>query len=297
MKFGICLFNWEPFSYTPKLYAELASEAEGLGYDALFVTDHFMRPHATGDLSGKQHSTIEAWTLLAHLASKTSIIKLGTCVSPVPLRRPQVLAKMAATVDVLSEGRVILGAGAGWDQAEFEAYGEWHTDGERVRMTREGLQLIRKLWTEDCVNFEGEFYKAKNAVLEPKPVQKNGPPIWTGAIKDRMLQLTAELADGWIPGRAVGATLDYYREAAPRLNGYIKRLGGGRRISFGVMGYFLGPGASASLPAIGAMARASELIQTYKDYGCQYLAAVFFPLPKFKEMMKTFAKEIVPSFT
>jgi probable F420-dependent oxidoreductase len=289
------LFNWEPFSYDPKIYGELTVEAEALGFDSVLITDHFMRPHAPKDVKIEQHATIEAWSLLANLAAKTKTIKLGTCVTPIPLRRPQILAKTVATVDVLSNGRVILGAGAGWDRGEFEAYSEWHDNAERVEMTREGLQLMKKLWTEDVVNFRGRFYKAVNAILQPKPVQKPGPPIWFGAIHDKMLKMTAELGDGWIPGRAVGASVEYYKDAAPKLRNFLNQMGR-RRIEFGVMGYFLGPEASPALPAIGPMDHAAELIESYRKLGCEYLSAVFLPLPRFKEMMKTFAKDIVPSF-
>ncbi len=295
MKFGVLAFNWEPFSYTPKLYSELALEAEKLGFDSFFVTDHFMRPHAE-DVATRQHSTLEAWTLLAHLAAKTNTIRLGSCVTPMPLRRPQILAKMVATVDVISEGRVILGAGAGWDRREFEVYaGEYRGDRERVEMTRESIRLIKRLWTDEEVTFEGKYYKAENAVLEPKPVQKGGPPIWMGAIHPKMLRLTAEVADGWIPGRAVGASLEYYEKAAPTLKGYAKTAG--RELTYAVMGYFVAEGAPTALPAIGPMSMASELVQKYRDFGCEYLVAVFFPIQNYIPMMKKFAEEVVPSFS
>lgn len=294
MKFGVLAFNWEPFSYTPKLYDELAAEAERLGFDSFFVTDHFMRPHAE-KIDIKQHSTLEAWTLLAHLAAKTETIRLGSCVTPMPLRSPQILAKMVATVDSLSGGRVILGAGAGWDKPEFEVYGGGYPGNrERVGMTSEAIQLVKRLWTEDQVNFEGKYYKVENAILEPKPVQKGGPPVWTGAIHERMLKMTAELADGWIPGRAVGASLEYYKEAAPRLMGYAHTAG--KKLSYGVMGYFVAEGAPTSLPAIGPMAQASELVEKYREYGCEYLVAVFFPVKDYIPMMTKFAREVVPSF-
>ena len=297
MKFGICVYNWEPFSYTPKIYEELAQDSESLGYDSFFVTDHFLRPHAPKDLKLKQNATIEAWTLLGYLAAKTKTIKLGTCVTPMPLRKPEILAKMVASVDILSEGRVILGVGAGWDRPEFEAYGQWHSDGERVEMTREGIELVKKLWTEDTVTYEGKFFKAKNVVLEPKPVQKGGPPIWLGAIHDKMLKLTADLADGWFPGRAVGATVEHYQQSIPKIKEEAKRIGRKEPLLFSLMGYFVEPTASLALPAIGTMDKASEMIQKYKDLGCEYVAVMFFPVTKFKEMMKSFAKDIVPSFS
>lgn len=294
MKFGVLAFNWEPFSYSPKLYEQLAVEAERLGFDSFFITDHFMRPHAQ-NVSIKQHSTLEAWTLLAHLAAKTKTIRLGSCVTPMPLRRPQILAKMVATVDILSEGRVILGAGAGWDEAEFQVYGGGYPRaGERVAMTREAIQLVKRLWKEDTVDFEGKYYKLKDGILEPKPVQPGGPPVWTGAIHEKMLKMTAEVADGWIPGRAVGASLEYYKEAAPRLTEYARAAG--KILSYGVMGYFVAEGAPTALPAIGPMAKASELVEEYRSYGCEYLVAVFFPVKNYIPMMTKFAREVVPTF-
>jgi len=295
LKFGVLAFNWEPYSYTPKAYDEIVTEAEKLGFDSFFVTDHFMRPHGE-NVAVKQHATIEAWTLLAHLAAKTHSIKLGTCVTAMPLRNPPILAKMVATVDVLSGGRVILGAGAGWQKSEFEVYsGSYPGNGQRVEMTREAIQLVKRLWTEEVVNHKGRYYSVENGILEPKPVQKGGPPLWVGAIHDRMLKMTAEIGDGWIPGRAVGASLDYYREAAPKLKGLAQAAG--RKLSYGVMGYFVAPGAPTTLPAIGPMAEASELVERYRSYGCEYLVAVFFPIKDYVPMMTKFAREIVPSFS
>lgn len=295
MKFGICAYNWEPFSYTPKIFEELAVESESLGYDSFFVTDHYLRPHAPKDLKIKQNATIEAWTLLSHLAAKTKTIRLGTCVTPMPLRNPAVLAKVIATVDILSEGRTILGVGAGWDRPEFEAYGEWHGGGERVQMTKEGIELVRKLWTEDVVNYEGDFFKAKNVVLEPKPVQKGGPPIWLGAIHDKMLKLTGNLADAWFPGRAVGATVEHYASSVPKIKEEAE-LAGRKTPLFSLMGYFVEPNASLALPAIGTIDKASEMIEKYRRLGCEYVAVMFFPVSKFKEMMRSFAKDVAPSF-
>jgi probable F420-dependent oxidoreductase len=297
LKFGICTYNWEPFSYTPKIYEELATESEALGYDSFFVTDHFLRPHAPKEIKISQNATIEAWTLLSYLAGKTKTIKLGTAVTPMPLRKPEILAKMVASVDILSEGRVILGVGAGWDQPEFEAYGKWYPAGQRVEMTREGIELVRKLWTEEIVNYDGSFYKAKNVICEPKPVQKGGPPIWIGAIHDKMLKLTGDLADGWVPGRAVGATIEHYAYAVPKIKDEMKTIGRKKPLTLGLMGYFVEPTASLALPAIGRIDKAAELIQRYKDLGCEYIAVMFFPVDKFKQMMRSFAKDVMPSFS
>ena len=296
LKFGICAYNWEPFSYTPRLFEELARETEALNYDSFFVTDHFLRPHAPKDLTVKQNATLEAWTLLANLAAKTSRIRLGTCVTPMPLRKPEILAKMVATVDILSEGRVILGVGAGWDKPEFEVYGSWYSDGERVERTREGIELVKKLWTEDVADYDGKYYKAKGAICEPKPVQKGGPPVWLGAIHDKMLKLTGDLADAWFPGRAVGATIEHYAASVPKIKEEASKVGRKTPL-LSLMGYFVEPNASLALPAIATMDKAAEMVQKYRDLGCEYMAVMFFPVTKFKEMMRSFSRDVVPSFS
>ncbi len=297
MKFGVSVYNWEPFSYQPKIYQEIVLEAESLGYDSFFTTDHFLRPHAHEGLRVKQNATIEAWTLLAHLAAKTKTIKLGTCITPIPLRKPTLLAKMVATVDILSEGRVILGAGAGWDKKEFDAYGEWHSGPDRVEMTEEGIELIRKLWTEDVVNYEGKHYKAKDVVLEPKPVQKGGPLIWIGGFHEKMLKLAARVGDAWIPGRVLGASIQEYEKSVPKIRAEIETLRRQRPLIFGLMGWFVEPNSSIELPYIGTIDKAAETLQTYKDLGCQYVSVLFYPISKFSQMMRSFSKDIVPSFS
>lgn len=298
MKFGVALYNWEPFSYNIKVYEEVAAEAERLGYDSLLITDHFMRPHAEGHLEPRRHTTHEAWSLLAYLAAKTSTIRLGTVVSPIPLRQPQLLAKTVATVDLLSGGRTILGVGPGWDQAEFEGYlGHYPSNRQRVEMTEEGVTLIRKLWREPEVNFEGKYYRAKNAVLEPKPIQRDGPPIWFGAIRDKMLEVTAKLGDGWIPGRAVGATLEHYRQSVPKLREFSAKYNRTKPLTYALMGYFIDPRTTVPLPAIGPIDKAAELIEQYREAGCEYVSAMFFPAERYIEMMRDFAENIVSSFT
>src|SRR5437773_11326064 len=104
------------------------------------------------------------------------------------------LAKIVSTLDLLSNGRTILGVGAGWSQTEFEGYSEWSSNKIRVDKTREGLDLILKLWTQEKVDFKGKLYQAKGAVLDPKPVQKPHPPLLFSGIGHRMLRMTVEHA-------------------------------------------------------------------------------------------------------
>jgi len=300
VKFGISVYSWEPFSYTPRIYEDLAVEAERLGYDSYLTTDHFLRPHATGHVEIKQHSTIEAWTLLSYVAAKTTTIKIGTCISPIPIRKPQVLAKIVASLDCLSGGRVILGAGPGRDQREFEGYGDvgWKSASERIERTREGLEIIRRLWTEDTVTYDGKYYKTDNLILEPKPIQKPGPPIWLGGHHDKMLSLVAEQGDGWILGRLLYGSIEEYGTAYRKIKADMQSAGRTRPLLPALQGWFIAPGVPFTIgPYIGEIDKAAKIIEGYRNEGCEYMSLLFYPLDEFKGMMRDFARDIVPSFS
>jgi alkanesulfonate monooxygenase SsuD/methylene tetrahydromethanopterin reductase-like flavin-dependent oxidoreductase (luciferase family) len=170
-----------------RLNLEAIKEADNLGIDGFVLPDHYM--------SLRGNDTLEAWVTLAHFAAMTSHIMLGTLVTPIPLRPPQLLAKMVSTVDVLSEGRSFLGVGAGWNKEEFEAYSQWDEPKVRVEKVDEAVALIKKLWTEPTVDFEGKHYRTKGAVLLPKPVQKPHPPLLFGGQGPKMLKLAGKYAD------------------------------------------------------------------------------------------------------
>jgi len=170
-----------------RLNFEAVKRADSLGIDGFVLPDHYMTPQS--------NETLDAWTTLAYFAAATNHIRLGTLVTPIPLRPPQQLAKVVSTVDVLSEGRCFLGVGAGWSQEEFEGYSQWDKPRIRVEKVDEGIALIRKLWTETRVDFEGKYYRAEGAVLLPKPVQKPYPPLLFGGRGTRMLRLAGKYAD------------------------------------------------------------------------------------------------------
>ena len=149
-----------------------AVEAEELGFWAFLLPDHFMGGR---DFGGD--STLDTWLALSYLAPLTETIRLGSLVTPVTLRPPGILAKIVSTLDVLTDGRTVLGVGAGSSQAEFEAYRDWDPPRVRVEKTVEAIELILRLWTEGTVDFQGKYFKAKGAVLEPKPRQKPHPPL------------------------------------------------------------------------------------------------------------------------
>ncbi|HET7421907.1 MAG TPA: LLM class F420-dependent oxidoreductase [Candidatus Dormibacteraeota bacterium] len=169
-----------------------ALEAEGVGFDAVWLYDHF---HTVP--SPQLESVFECWTSMAALARDTSSIKLGQMVTCNGYRPPSLLAKMASCVDVMSHGRLILGIGAGWYEHEYLAYGyDYPETPERLRMLREALQVIKAMWTEDEARFEGKHYRLAGAINEPKPVQKPHPPIWIGGGGEKVtLKLVARYGD------------------------------------------------------------------------------------------------------
>src|SRR5947209_5531088 len=167
-------------------------EAEKLGFDSIWLYDHF---HTVP--TPQLETTFECWTCTAALARDTSTIRIGQMVTCNNYRNPALLAKMASTVDVLSHRRLDFGLGAGWHQEEFEAYGYPFPDGpERLRMLDEGLQVIRAMWTEPYATFEGQHYQVRGAINEPKGVQKPHPPIWVGGSGEKVtLKLVAQYGD------------------------------------------------------------------------------------------------------
>jgi F420-dependent oxidoreductase-like protein len=171
----------------------VAQTAERLGFDSLWLFDHF---HTY--FKPVLETTFECWTTTAALARDTSRIRLGQMVTCNGYRNPALLAKMASTVDVLSHGRLDFGIGAGWYEHEYKAYGYEYppTPGERLKMLREALQVIHAMWTEPYASFDGEFYKVSGAINEPKGVQKPHPPIWVGGSGEKVtLRLAAQYAD------------------------------------------------------------------------------------------------------
>ncbi len=193
MRFFIGLYtNW--MNEWPVI-EEVTLAADRLGFDGILMPDHYMFSKEVMGVRSDRNATLESWIALAVLASRTEHVQLGTLVSPIPLRPPGLLAKMVTTVDVLSKGRVVLGVGAGWSDVEFEGYSVWDSPKVRVDKVKEGVELMRRLWMEDEVSFEGKYYHAKNAVLEPKPVQKPHPILLFGGHKTRMLGLAGRFAD------------------------------------------------------------------------------------------------------
>jgi len=172
----------------------LAQTAEQLGYDSLWLFDHFYHFPFIGN-----RSVLEPWTFMSVLAGATTTIRLGTLVSCNGYRPPALLAKMAATLDVLSGGRLEFGYGAGWHQEEFDGYGyDFPSVPTRIRQMEEGLTVIKKLWTDERATWSGKHYRLNEAICEPKPLQRPHPPITIGGGGEKMLlRAVARHADIW----------------------------------------------------------------------------------------------------
>jgi Luciferase-like monooxygenase len=188
------LGNW---SAAWKLVETGVREAEKRGFWGVVFPDQYMwdmKDLGVDSFKGID-DTLDTWIALTSLATQTRSIHLGTWVTPIPLRPPGILAKMVSTLDVISQGRTILGVGAGSSQRLFEGYSDWNPPRVRFERTKEGVELILRLWAEGNVEFKGVHYHAKGAVLDPKPVQKPHPPLLFGGAGPRMLRLAGRYAD------------------------------------------------------------------------------------------------------
>ena len=171
--------------------------ADESGFDHVWDFDHF----ASIGPDGTDRPVYEGWALLAAIAQTTRRVRFGALVTGNTYRHPAVLAKMAVTVDHLSGGRLEFGIGAGWAEAEHRMFGIEGLD-HRVGRLHESLEVMTSLWTKERTTFDGRYYKFRDAVGNPKPIQKPHPPIWIGAGGDLMLTVVARFADVWNPSGA-----------------------------------------------------------------------------------------------
>lgn len=184
-------------NYVPELIVKpdwaglkkIAQDVEGLGYDSLWVMDHFTY-HGLP-------TVLECYTTLAALAASTSKIRLGALVGCNSYRLPTLTAKMAASLDVISNGRFNLGLGAGWKVDEYRMYGyDYPSARVRIEQLSEAVQVMKKTWTEPGASFSGKYYRMENMTFGPEPIQKPHPPVWIGGEGERyLLRVVAELAD------------------------------------------------------------------------------------------------------
>ena len=203
--------HWETMLSSAKLI-------ERLGFESLWVYDHF---HTVPLPS--QEVTYEAWTLMAALAATTDTVRLGQMCTCNTYRPPSYLAKVAASIDVISNGRLEMGIGAGWYEHEHDGYGyPFLPPGPRLGMLREGVEIMKAMWTEDEVDYEGKHYQLKGAICQPKPVQKPHIPIWVAGGGEKVtLRIAAEHATY----SNFGVDLDNFNNKSRLLAGHCADLG------------------------------------------------------------------------
>ncbi|MEM1995122.1 MAG: TIGR03560 family F420-dependent LLM class oxidoreductase [Nitrososphaerales archaeon] len=277
--------------------AETAKVAETLGFNSFWLFDHFM-PFTFG----KKKDYLESWTTLSALASETSSIRLGILVSCSSYRNPALLTKMASTLDVLSKGRLEFGIGAGWYREEYEAYGyPFPKAGVRITQLREAISIIKGLWTTTSFTFEGQYYKVKDAICEPKPVQQPHPPILIGGNKRKMLKLMAEKADIANFGFKIAGlnktlkTLDDFCRVAGRApSTLVKSYTGVCLIDKGLLKMFLGT-PHLDVVVAGSPKHCADKIDKLVMRGFTYIILYFVGKDRLKAM-EVFAKEVMSVF-
>lgn len=229
MQIGFNLPNSGPLSPVTTM-TRIATEGEAMGFDYLTLTDHVVLPDAKVpgypySESGEFYEAApterhEQLIAMAYIAAKTSRIRLVAAVLVVPHRPAVLAAKMLATLDVLSEGRLVVGVGAGWLKAEFDAVVTTPFP-ERGAVTDEYIDAFRVLWTEGAPKFAGRYTSFDGIVLEPKPVQRPHPPIWIGGESGPSVRRAARVGDLWYP---IGSNNKHLLDTLPRLRTGIARL-------------------------------------------------------------------------
>jgi alkanesulfonate monooxygenase SsuD/methylene tetrahydromethanopterin reductase-like flavin-dependent oxidoreductase (luciferase family) len=276
LKFILQAGNW---FHDWKIIEQAVPEGDGLGFWGFTMPDHYMWGSDRGG-----NSTLETWIALTFIAAKTEKIHLGTVVTPIPFRPPGMLAKEISTLDIISKGRALLGVGAGWSQTEFEGYSKWDEPRVRVEKTREGLELILKLWTSrEKVDFKGKYYESMGAVLEPKPIQKPYPPLLFGGVNKRMLRMAGKYADICLIPPWAGTGLEQSREIVKES---ARKNSRENKVSFAAISF--------SREGYNQNQVTKEISQS-KDRGDEYFI-IGFPRERYIETMNEFAKNVMPSY-
>ena len=229
MQIGFNLPISGPLS-SPESMTRIAQQGEALGYDYLTLTDHVVLPNLrvpgypyseSGEFFGEgPERRHEQLTAAAFIAAKTTRVRLVLAVMVVPHRPAVLAAKMLSTIDVLSGGRLVVGIGTGWLQAEFDAV-VGPPFAARGRVTDEYLSALRNSWTQESPRFDGRWVKYDKIFFEPKPVQKPHPPIWVGGESGLSLRRAARFGDAWYP---IGSNNKHLLDTLPRYRAGIDRL-------------------------------------------------------------------------
>jgi alkanesulfonate monooxygenase SsuD/methylene tetrahydromethanopterin reductase-like flavin-dependent oxidoreductase (luciferase family) len=289
-------FRDQVFAYLDAIQGRFASA---------WAADHFVPWHQALD---PMTDTLECWTTIAHLAGKYPKLLFGSMVMSQSYRQPALLAKMATTLQMLSGGRFILGLGAGWKQDEFLAYGyDFPSTATRIHQLAEAAQIVRLMWTQPRVTFQGRFYRVKDAICEPKPDPP--PPLLIGGGGRKLtLRYVAQHADWW---NYPGGTLENYSDLLDVLRAHCEAAGrdydsivktwaaecvavapsGEEAQRLAEASVFYTPGHSIA----GTPDEVSAQLQRFADLGVQHFILRFADFPR-TDSARLFAEEVIPRF-
>jgi len=287
------------YGYTYTHIKDAAQRAEHAGFESIWLSDHFLiRPDAT------DVNCLEAWTTLAALARDTEKLRLGTLVSSQSYRNPALAAKIAATLDHISGGRLYYGVGAGWKEVEYDAYGiPFPRPSTRIRQLDEALTIAERMWTQPKASYQGRHYTIKDCVSAPKPVQ-SPLPIVVGGTGDRLLRVSAKHAQ--MVNFAWNTPLDTYKERLTVLKRHCAKLGrdydgirksAGLHLALeGVKGHVPAPyerysGAKKWEPR--TPREAADLIRGYAELGATHFVMVF-PYGSEAASAAAFMRDVAP---
>ena len=288
MEYGFYLPN-SGASAEPDALADIAKLGDRLGFYCMVMPDHILQPNQvnstypyslTGDILAAGQSGDGEWpeqvTTLAYLAGVTERIRLVTSVMIIPYRNPILTAKMLSTLDMLSKGRLILGAGVGWMEEEFELLNT-EPFAERGAVTNEYLRAFIELWTNDNPKFEGKYVNFSDITFLPKPVQKPYPPIWIGGQSKPAIRRAAQIGDCWHPVGAIPAAPLEPEELAENLvllHQYAEKAGRDPatiQVSVKAPLYDAGDSSGPRRRFSGSPDEVRQDVQTYADVGVTHL--------------------------
>jgi probable F420-dependent oxidoreductase len=312
MEYGFYLPSGGPAAQPDNL-ASIAQQGDKLGFFCMVMPDHILQPNQvnspypyslTGDILAAGQSGDGEWpeqvTTLAYLAGVTERIRLVTSVMIIPYRNPILTAKMLSTLDMLSKGRLILGAGVGWMEEEFELLNT-EPFAERGAVTNEYLRAFIELWTNDNPKFEGKYVNFSDITFLPKPVQKPYPPIWIGGQSKPAIRRAAQIGDCWHPVGAIPAAPLEPEELAENLvllHQYAEKAGrdpAAIQVSVKAPLYDAGDSSGPRRRFSGSPDEVRQDVQTYADVGVTHLIFDFRTADphRTEDRMARFAEEVM----
>jgi F420-dependent oxidoreductase-like protein len=287
---------------------EIAVKAEELGFDSIWVYDHFHNVPVPA-----HEAVFECWTTIAAISQRTSRIRLGQMVGCNSYRNPGLLAKITSTVDVISGGRLDWGIGAGWYENEYRGYGyEFKKPSDRIGMLRETVEIVKSMWTNAETTYEGKYYRLERANCDPKPLQKPTPPVWIGGGGEKVtLRVVAEHADV----SNFGSSVEEFVRKREILKGHCAAIGRDEEtirktvsseifiretekeiLEAGSRSLWGEPAESwRSKALVGTPEQVSEKIQRYLDAGCTGFVPWCPDYPS-TETLELFARHVMPNF-